>query len=190
MLRFQTHTLMREYSTTDQFGVGTPAIFMNGTTGIHSVAIWLKAKENIAIQGGPAFLYHSSTVPDGSTMYDENGTGAVGGLGCIGGYAYNGTLDASTTNYYLWVQVRGLSSASLLMSADTLVDDKFWPSTTDGTWDNFTADRANVDATATTYFWNIPPYGFTLAIDTTSTMVVPAGDCMFLSPWAAGIFTV
>jgi hypothetical protein len=163
---------------------------MNGTTGIHGMAIWYKVDSNVAIQGAPMYIYHSSTVPDGTVKYDENGAGSIGGLGCVGAMAYNGTLDCSSTTRYAWIQVRGLSSASLYMSADTLAGDNFFPSTSDGTWDNFTTDKVNIDSSDSTYAWNIPPYGFTLAIDTTSTMVVPAGDCVILSPWAIDCYTI
>lgn len=191
MLRFDTYTRMREYSTVNEFGVGTPAVFRNSTFG-WGAAIWMEVTEDITPEGAPMSLYHATGTPDGTAKFTF-GTG-IPQVGTIGPCAYNGTLAAATaiaadlalgkvTRYYLWVQISGLSSASLQFTGATAINDMIWPSSTAGNWDNFATIKVNVDLTATTYVWNLAPYGYLMVGDTSTLFTAAAGTAVISSPW-------
>lgn len=195
MLTFDTYARMREYSAVDFFGLGEFARFKNAGYPKYGFAIWLKCAENIAIQGGPLFLYTASGVADGTVLYLDIDKSAVeqGFSGVIGPSAVNAAVDLSATGYnpgYLWVQTFGLSSASMKFSGDVIVGDRIYPSETDGTWaawgNSYTESVVNIDLTATTYVYDTPDFGFALLADVTSTCVVTAGMAMIQSKWCAG----
>jgi len=203
MLTFDTYTRMRELSTIDAFGLGEFARFKGTSFPKYGYAIWCKNHENVAIQGAPAFFYASSGVPDGRVMYNEDGTGALTQASCVGAFAYNGTVNFTTTaNYpnaygYCWIQTFGLSSASALVwgagnsaAEDVVAGDLLWPSPTDGTWyaygNSATEYRTAVAGSATLYAFNGAPIGLAIKVDVTSTGVLAAASVVWHSPWCAG----
>jgi len=202
MLTFDTYTRMRELSTIDANGLGEFARFKNASWPKYGFAIWAKCHENVAVQGAPAFFYASSGVPDGRVVYDEDGTGSIGQPSCIGPFAYNGTVNFTTTSAYpnaygyCWIQTFGLSSASMAVYGasgsavqDVTVGDLIWPSTGDGHWQAYGNTggeyRVSTVSSATLYAFNGAPIGVCLA-DTTSLAVMAAATAMIHSPWCAG----
>jgi len=202
MLTFDTYTQMRELSTADAHGLGEFARFKGASFPKYGIAMWAKCHESVAIQGAPAFFYASSGVPDGRVMYNEDGTGALTQTSCIGAFAYNGTVNFTTTaSYpnaygYCWIQTFGLSSASVLTwgagtsaAENVTAGDFIWPTNTDGTWyayGNATGEyRGDLAGSATIYAFNGPPIGLAIKADVTSTGVLAAASVVFQAPWSA-----
>ncbi len=201
MITVSEYTRMRDISDTDEHGVGTVWRFKNSTWG-YGIAVWCKCPDNLAVQGAPASFYASAGTPDGNVKYDVSG-GVDEQTSVLGAFAYNGTVDfSSSASYpndgYCWVQLAGLSSASVSMygAGTSAADDVaagagLWPSGTAGRWWAYgeAAGEYRNNATensATLYVFNFPPLGIALDDDTSAaTGVLAAGKVMFHSLWAS-----
>jgi len=187
MLKFDGTSQVQEYGTTQIHRLGEVCVAPHATFGYVS-AIYVKLDVNVAIQGAPLSLYQSSGVPDGTVEYDENGTGALGQHLTLGALAYGGTLDASSTTYYVWIQQYGLSLPTMTMTANTSAQDLIFPSTTDGKWVNEAgiSESGTSSAAVTFEAYNLAPHGVALADDNSSN-VMAAGKVFLSIPWRIAV---
>lgn len=175
-------TEFKQMYTSAEYPVGTVVQAKSSVVGIVT-GIFVKFREAIAIQGGPCYLYHATGVPDGSVMYDENGTGSMGQHGCLGAAAYPGVVTIST---YGFVQQYGVTTASLAFNGDCAVDSLIFPSTTDGQWVPVTTVSVAVNVTAATVVYNISPFGFVMANDGNTLNVLAAAMAFLHVPTRMG----